>query len=190
MNLYLIGFIAVAFMVTVGGAYQLNSSNQTYGAVLFFIGALILFIVYGLRWFGDSPLFTTTPGPWPPVINSCPDYLTYYKRTVGGVQKDTCIDTIGVSKDNSLLSTFPKGGVIPDADHYYLDLSGLSSDPATKNTQMCNAAMNQKVTWEGVSNGESCVSPLAPGASGASGSGSGSGSGAAGGSACPPAARN
>uniref|UniRef100_A0A6C0KWQ4 Uncharacterized protein n=1 Tax=viral metagenome TaxID=1070528 RepID=A0A6C0KWQ4_9ZZZZ len=185
MNLYLIGFIAVAFMITVGGAYQLNSTGQTYGAVLFFIGSLILFIVYGMRWFGDSPLFTTTPGPWPPVINSCPDYLTYYKRTVGGIQKDTCIDTIGVSKDNSLLSTFPKDGSIPDNDSYYLDISGMSSDPATKNTQMCTAAINQKVTWEGVTNGESCVSPIAPGSSGsASGTGGASGAGGAG-TGCP-----
>ena len=177
MNLYLIGFIAVAFMITVGGAYQLNSSNLTYGAGLFFIGALILFIVYGIRWFGSTPLFTPASGPWPPVINSCPDYLTYYQRTVDGVKKDTCIDTIGVSKDNSILKTFPKDGSIPTDDHYYLDITGMNTNP----TKQCNAAMASKVTWEGVSNGESCVTAAAAasgssGASGASGS-SGSGSG-------------
>jgi len=178
MNLYLISFIALAFMIIVGGTYQVYNQGQGTSAILFFIGSLTLFIIYGIRWFGASPLFNPASGPWPPVINTCPDYLTYYQRTVGGIQKDSCIDTIGVSKDNSLLSTFPKDGTIPENDSYYLDISGLSSDPTTKSTQMCNAAMNQKVTWEGVTNGESCVTR----STGTSGSGSGSGGSGAG---CP-----
>ena len=179
MNYYLIGFIALAIMIIVGGTYQVFNTNQPPTAILFFIGSLTLFIIYGIRWFGASPLFTPASGPWPPVINTCPDYLTYYQRTVGGIKKDSCIDTIGVSKDNSLLSNFPKDGTIPENESYYLDLSGLSSDPATKSTQMCNAAMNQKVTWEGVTNGESCVTRGA-GSSGSGASGSG-------GTGCPAA---
>lgn len=169
MNLYLISFIALAFMVIVGGTYQL--SNQTFGAILFFIGSLTLFIIYGIRWFGSTPMFTSASGPWPPVINTCPDYLTYYQRTVNGIKKDTCIDTIGVS--NGLMPLFPKSGT-PEDDNYYLDLSGMSSDPATKATQMCNKAMQLKLTWEGVTNGESCVQPVVPtsGGSGTAGGGS------------------
>jgi len=178
MNYYLIGFIALAFMIIVGGTYQVFNTNQTPAAIPFFIGSLTLFIIYGIRWFGSNPLFTPASGPWPPVINSCPDYLTYFQRTVGGLKKGSCIDTIGVSKDNSLLSTFPKDGTIPENDSYYLDVSGLSSDPATKSTQMCNAAMNQKVTWEGVTNGESCVTR----STGKAGSGKG---GSGGGAGCP-----
>ena len=181
MNYYLIGFIALAFMIIVGGTYQVYNTNQPPTAILFFIGSLALFIIYGIRWFGSSPLFTPASGPWPPNINTCPDYLTYYQRTKDGIKKDSCIDTIGVSKDKSLLSTFPKDGTIPSSDTYYLDISGLSSDPATKAGQMCNAAMAQKVTWEGVTNGESCVTrstgTAATGGAGAGGSGSGG---------CPP----
>ena len=180
MNYYLIGFIAVAFMIIVGGTYQVYNTNQPPTAILFFIGSLTLFIIYGIRWFGSSPLFTPASGPWPPNINTCPDYLTYYQRTKDGIKKDSCIDTIGVSKDKSLLSTFPKDGTIPDSDTYYLDISGLSSDPTTKSTQMCNAAMAQKVTWEGVTNGESCVTR-------STGRAATGGAGGAGGSAgCPP----
>jgi hypothetical protein len=179
MNYYLIGFIAVAFMIIVGGTYQIYNTNPPPTAILFFIGSLALFIIYGIRWFGSSPLFTPASGPWPPVINTCPDYLTYYPRTKGGLKKDSCIDTIGVSKDKSLLSTFPKDGTIPESDSYYLDISGLSSDPATKSTQMCNAAMAQKVTWEGVTNGESCVTR----STGTASTGGAGGSGSAG---CPP----
>ena len=175
MNIYLVIFIAVAFMVTIGGSLQLNNTSGLYGAALFGIASTVLFIVYGIRWFGDKSLMTPASGPWPPMINSCPDYLTSYKRTVGGVTKDTCIDTIGVSKDNSLLATFPKDGVAPSSDTYYMDLSGLNSDPAAKSTQLCNLALNQKVTWEGITNGESCVTAAPTDASGASGSASGSG---------------
>jgi hypothetical protein len=157
MDYYLIGFIALACMIIVGGTYQVYNIKQAPAAILFFIGSLTLFIIYGIRWFGSNPMFTPASGPWPPVINTCPDYLTHIQRTVGGIKKDSCIDTIGVSKDNSLLSTFPKDGTIPENDSYYIDISGLSSDPTTKSRQMCNAAMAQKVTWEGVTNGESCV---------------------------------
>jgi hypothetical protein len=179
MDRYLISFIVLAFMVIVGGTYQIYNQGQVTSSIIFFIGSLTLFIIYGIRWFGASPLFNPASGPWPPVINTCPDYLTYYKRTVGGIQKDSCIDTIGVSRDNSLLSTFPKDGSIPENDSYYIDISGLSSDPATKSTQMCNAAMNQKVTWEGVTNGESCVTR----STGTAGSGSGGSGGS--GAGCP-----
>jgi len=174
-NFYMITFIIAAVLVITWGTYHFYAMNQGSTALLFFIGSLTLFIIYGIRWFGPTPLFTPTSGPWPPVMNTCPDYLTYYQRTVGGVQKDTCIDLIGVSKDNSLLSTFPKTGSPPDSDSYYLDISGTSSDPNTKSTQLCNIAMNQKVTWEGMTNGESCIGPS--GVPGSSGSGSGSGSG-------------
>lgn len=180
MNYYLIGFIALAFMIIGGGSYQVYNTNQAPAAILFFIGSLTLFIVYGLRWFGSSSLFTPASGPWPPVINSCPDYLTYYQRTKDGIKKDSCIDTIGISKDNSLLSKFPTDGTIPESDTYYLDISGLSSDPTTKSTQLCNAAMSKKVTWEGVTNGESCVTR-------STGTAASGGAGGAGGAAgCPP----
>lgn len=172
MNLYLIIFIVMAVATIIGGSSQLYSMNQTYGGVLFFIGSLTLFIVYGLRWFGTSPLFNPNPGPWPPVINTCPDYLTYFQRTVGGIQKDSCIDMVGVSKDQTVLRPFPKDGSTPDSDDYYFDISGFSSDPATKSNQMCQAALTAKLTWEGVTNGESCVT--ANPTSGSSGSGSGS----------------
>jgi len=176
MNLYLIVFIILAVATITMGPSKLYSMDQTYGAVLFFIGSLTLFIIYGLRWFGSSPLFTPDSGPWPPMINTCPDYLTYYQRTVGGIQKDTCIDLIGVSKDNSLLTPFPKDGSIPDSDDFYFDISGFSSDPATNSNQMCQAALAKKLTWEGVTNGESCVTPAQP-SSGDSGSSSGTGKG-------------
>jgi len=181
MNFYLISFIAAGIMITGIGSFKL--SDQMISAIIFFIGSLTLFIVYGIRWFSSTSSLTTAPGPWPPVINTCPDYLTYYKRTVGGVDKDTCIDRIGVSKDNSLLATFPSSGT-PSDDKYYLDLSGVSSEPAMKSTQLCNKALNAKVSWEGVTNGESCVTRSTASGSGSAGTGAGAGAGTAG-TGCP-----
>jgi hypothetical protein len=182
MNFYLISFIAAGIMITGIGSFKL--SDQMITAIIFFIGSLTIFIVYGIRWFGSTSVLTIAPGKWPPVINTCPDYLTYYKRTVGGIDKDTCIDTIGVSKDNSLLAKFPSSGT-PSDDKYYLDLSGVSSDPTTKSTQLCNKALNMKVTWEGITNGESCVTRSTSSSSAAGAAGAGSGSGSATGTGCP-----
>jgi len=182
MNFYLISFIAAGIMITGIGSFKL--SDQMITAIIFFIGSLAIFIVYGIRWFGSTSVLTIAPGKWPPVINTCPDYLTYYKRTVGGIDKNTCIDTIGVSKDNSLLAKFPSSGT-PSDDKYYLDLSGVSSNPTEKSTQLCNKALNMKVTWEGVTNGESCVTRSTSSSSVAGAAGAGAGAGTAAGAGCP-----
>jgi hypothetical protein len=40
------------------------------------VGCLIVLVYFGLRWFGSR---IEKPANWPPVINMCPDYLTYVK---------------------------------------------------------------------------------------------------------------
>ena len=154
MNLYLISYVVVCFMIGIGGSYQLYRVGNLYSAILFLIGTIIISVYYGLRWFGSSPLFTTSPVNWPPVINKCPDYLTYYQRDVNGVKTDTCIDLLGVTRGNTL-RMFPKNGAKPATDDYYLNLSSIK--PATAATDKCNVALNKFVTWEGITNGESCV---------------------------------
>ena len=160
-NIYLGIYIIVAIFVIAGGSYKLH--KQTIAAVLFFIGSLIIFIIFGLKWFGDKGLLSKTPVSWPPIINKCPDYLVNYGRnTPDGVQ-DTCIDMIGVSKNRSL-DIFPKGSP-PTDDKYYFPLSTKSSDPVAKQAELCKRAISYGLTWEGITNGESCLTsdgPVAP----------------------------
>ena len=43
----------------------------------------------------------------------------------------------------------------PTDDKYYFS---LVTTTANKNTELCNRALNAKLTWEGITNGESCIS--------------------------------
>jgi hypothetical protein len=161
-NIYMALFIVAAIFIIAGGTYKFYSSGQMISAFFFFIGSLTIFIIYGIRWFSAKSIFSNAPVAWPPIINTCPDYLTYYKRQKKGKSSDTCVDLIGVSR-NGYLKMFPKGpadngGVEPEDDAYYFDLTTTSTDGAAKNAELCQRAMTFGLTWEGITNGESCVS--------------------------------
>ena len=170
-NIYLWIYIIVAIAVTIGGTYKLYGSGNTLGGLLFFVGALFLFISYGLRWFAaKNSIFSNTPVKWPPTINTCPDFLTFYQQqNADGTTTDSCIDLIGVSKNGSL-KRFPKDGSVPTDPQYFFSLTTTSSDPVKKNNELCQRAMTAGLTWEGITNGESCVNPdgtVGPGGSSA-----------------------
>jgi hypothetical protein len=175
-NIYLAIYIIVSIGLIAGGTMKLYNLDQTAGAVIFCIGVVIICIIYGLRWFGaDNSLFSQTPVPWPPTINSCPDYLTYYVRKMPDSSvKNTCIDFIGVSTNGSL-KVFPKDATSPPTtDDYYFSIDTTVTNPEAKNMELCQKAIMMGLSWEGITNGESCVTAaglVAPTTPGAGGSG-------------------
>ena len=179
-NIYLGIYIVVAIAIIAGGTFKLVGGGQTLGGILFLIGALTVFIVFGLKWFGKKgALFSETPVSWPTTINTCPDYLVYYGRKLAdGTTQDSCIDTIGVSK-NGALKVFSKSSSPPSGDDFYFPLATKSSEPAGRNAELCQRAITHGLTWEGITNGESCITPAGPVAP------SGGGSGGSGGNGCP-----
>lgn len=159
MNLYLILYGLVALAVLLVGISKLYGMGMTVGAVLYGVGAGFLLVTYGLRWFGsDKSILSNAKVPWPPVINTCPDYLTYYKRVKSdGTKEDTCIDTMGVSS-NQMLALFPSGGgPAPSDEKYYFPLKTTKSDTEGRNRELCDLAKRYGLTWEGITNGESCI---------------------------------
>jgi hypothetical protein len=176
-NIYLGIYIVVALLVVYTGVTKLNGMNQSIGAGIFFFGALIIFFVFGTKWFGKGSPFSETPGQWPPTLNTCPDYLTFYSRKMSdGSTQDSCIDMIGVSK-NGALKVFPKGGDAPTSDEYYFSLAAKNSSQSGRNQELCQRAIGMGLTWEGITNGESCITPAGPVAP--------SGGGGNGGGGCP-----
>ncbi len=178
-NIYLAIYIIAAIAIGGGGSYKLFGMGQSKAAFLFFVGAVTLFIIFGLKWFsGKGGIFSETPVSWPPTINTCPDYLVYYGRQMpDGTKQDSCIDLIGVSK-NGGLKVFPKDGQPPTTDDYYFSLIVNTTDASSKNQMLCQRAINAGLTWEGITNGESCITPSGPVAPG--------GGGGSGGGNCPP----
>ena len=156
-NIYLGIYVIFSIWVLVYGPYKLFfEMGKPITALILFILALIILIIFGIKWFNSTGPFSQTPVS-SFVVNTCPDYLIYYgRKTSNGIQ-DTCIDTIGVSK-NGALKLFPKGKE-PSAGDYYFPLATKSSDPAARNQELCQRAMNCGLTWEGITNGESCISP-------------------------------
>jgi hypothetical protein len=174
-NIYLGIYIIVAIFAVGGGTFTLYKMNQSIAALLFFVASILIFITYGLKWFSKGSPFSKTPVSWPTTINTCPDYLVYYGRVMpDGSKQDTCIDTIGVSK-NGALKVFPSSGTEPTDNSYYFSLATKSSDPAAKNAELCQNAIAMGLTWEGITNGESCITPAGPVAPSGGGSGGSSG---------------
>ena len=163
-NIYLGAYICVAILVILGGSYSLYSSYEILVPFLFFIGSLASFIIFGLIWFSASgAVFAQTPVSWPPFINTCPDYLVYYRRPVRNTFVDTCVDTIGVSSRTSrtplLKFTEPRWAT---RDQFYFSLRTNATDPVGRNRELCTRAINAGLTWEGITNGETCTFTVPP----------------------------
>jgi hypothetical protein len=171
LNGYLITYIIFSLFVLGSGISKFIGAGQATTAVLFGIGAFAILVTFGLKWFSRGSVLSETPVSWPPTINSCPDFLVNYPRQKqDGTVQNSCIDLIGVSKNGSL-KVFPKDGQAPTSDDYYFSLVTNSSDNTAKNQELCQRAISAGLTWEGITNGESCVSPSGPVAPGGGGGG-------------------
>ena len=173
-NIYLIVYIIIACFVTIRYTFSLYQSGEAVTAFFFFIGATTLFVLYGLRWFGkDQSMLSNSPVSWPPAMNTCPDYLTYYQLVENGAKYDMCIDMVGVSR-NGGITKFPNSVSPPAHDNScYFPLKTESDDPEKKRAELCQRAMAAGLTWEGITNGESCltIDGQPSGAAGAAGAG-------------------
>ena len=147
-DIKLIIYVIGCILILTWGTYQIYQAFQMLGAIIYFAGALYVCIIYGIRWFKNNASSSATV--WPPVINTCPDYLTYYERDVNGKKVASCIDTIGVSKKPNTLQVFPKDGNSSSDERYFFTIPASIADK-------CSQAMAAGLTWEGITNGESCI---------------------------------
>ena len=161
MNLYLILYGLIALAAWLIGVSKLYGMGMTLGAALYGVGTGFLLVTYGLRWFGsDKSILSNAKVQWPPVMNTCPDFLTYYQRVkADGSKEDTCIDTLGVSRNPAALKRWPTDQSVPTEDTFYFSLTTIKTDAAGKNQELCQRAILNGLTWEGITNGESCILP-------------------------------
>lgn len=163
-------YILVSLVGLVYGTNAVISMNQTRG-ILFGLGAFLVLVYFGIRWFGSKvPQLTS----WPPVINMCPDYLTYVtlpsSTTVNGKSiKSGCIDMLGVTASSaataikktsaSTAASYKSGTATPDALQMF-EYTSADVKAATKASVLqaiCARCQAMGLTWEGVYDGDSCI---------------------------------
>jgi hypothetical protein len=164
-----IGYILVNCVALFYATSYINSINQVRGVVFGIFAAMVL-IYFGIKWFGTKiPALTS----WPPVINMCPDYLTYItipSTTVNGKRITTgCVDMLGVTTSSganaikktnaSTAASFKSGGQVPRRDTIF-EFTSADVKAAKKPADLkaiCERCQDAGVTWEGVYDGDACV---------------------------------
>jgi hypothetical protein len=152
-------FIAYIFLCAVLGlttVVRLLQTGRLWSSVLCGILFILIFVFFGRRWFYNNRFAGTYSGVWPPLINTCPDYLVYFNRS--GV--DTCVDLIGVNRSGGSLRSWGRGDTPEnppvDAAKYfnYIYKPTMTQDELQN---LCDVAQKAGLTWEGITNGDSCT---------------------------------
>jgi hypothetical protein len=157
MNYLFWFYVFLSFVITTGGTFYFFNQGKQILAGMYFIGLLAILIYFGVQWFTLSGSTTATVGPWPPVINYCPDLMTLY--TVG--TEKVCLDTIGIAQTGGI----SKWSDPTQTDERYLFHLFLNTNSTDRVTKLCAQAKDKKVTWEGVWDGLVCMGnepPLPP----------------------------
>ena len=148
-------YILISVVVGLGGTVGFIKSDRTLGALLFLVGAVLVFTFYGIRWFQSDALnpgrYPT--GQWPPVVNMCPDFLTSYNRKVGTKNERICVDMVGVS--NAGIQKFKDRTQDTDVKYVFNLYENLKGNDRIK--ALCEECKKHQVTWEGIYDGASCV---------------------------------
>ncbi len=140
-------YIFLSFVIATGGAYVLASSGRIVAAFVYLLGVVAIEAFFGMRWFTGSTVKKTETGPWPPVLNTCPDFLSlHYNGDVA-----VCVDTLGVA---------PNGGIkkwAGNADSGFIYNLHLDKSGPVRAKALCDEAKAKMVTWEGVYDGSNCL---------------------------------
>jgi len=163
MKYSLVFYILFCIALGLGGAMKLVRMDRILAAFVFFVLAILIFVFFGLRWFANAGSDMTS---WPPVVNTCPDYLSAYTTGSGKNAVTSCVDMVGVSKNGSL-AKFPEvrqDGSPPSDLKYYFP---MNIDPAAKLSdspqKLCSYTIQSGLSWEGLVNGISCTGQAAGG---------------------------
>jgi len=150
-----IAYIFLCIVIALGTTVMLMQTGRPIAGIICLVLFVFIFIFYGRRWFGRNSTGSYS-GTWPPIINMCPDYLLYFNRN----GKDTCVDLVGVNRSKGALMPWTQGESPenPPANDakYFMYVYKAGMNPADIQV-LCDAALASGLTWEGITNGESCT---------------------------------
>jgi len=173
-NMKLFVYIMIALVIEFGVVmYCMRTEpKQLVLAAIFVPLSLYIFFVYGMIWFGPNGPYTGTTAPWPPAINTCPDFLTYYPVMSSDgktIIQAGCIDTIGVSikgtgtfkKNTSTPSGLPTAAVTKGNNATGYNQTGFFPIQVVNESlrELCDRVQSAGLTWDGVFDGQNCMNP-------------------------------
>ena len=113
---------------------------------------ILIFTFFGLRWFQNGLSYTGEyKGKWPPIINTCPDYLSLWKDSTNAIK---CVDRIGISTRKEILQTWTDVNVTPSPGQIF-NSPYIPSNTRTKAQFLIlkTAAETAGLSWEGITDG-------------------------------------
>jgi hypothetical protein len=96
MDFWVILYSLICVVIGGGAVAFLSKRNQSIGAMIVLVLLLLVFILFGLRWFpggnlNGSQARTTS---WPPIVNMCPDFMASWKDVT--TNKIYCYDAANI----------------------------------------------------------------------------------------------
>jgi len=161
INWYLVLYVILSVIVTVNGCFRLYEGGGGVRASVYGVGAGLVFLFFGYRWFSNPAVISKK---WPPVINTCPDYLTYVK-SVNGYSKGGCVDMIGVTNSSGGIQqsqpsdVIAMGTTLKNMNKLFIHTSAdVTAATSVSDLQpICDECKTKGVTWEGVYDGDVCT---------------------------------
>jgi hypothetical protein len=166
-NFKLFLYIIVAIIIEIVAIVYATSAPMYLAAVLFVPLSLFIFIVYGIQWFGPDGIYKNGIVPWPPVINSCPDYLVAITTGSGTSAVNGCVDPVGISsKGDAGFKRLPTGQFTPSwstppvkGDTTQFVNGFFAIIPNEELSVTCSRLQTAGLTWDGVYDGATCFNP-------------------------------
>jgi len=170
-NIKLFIYIVFALLVVIVAIIYCIKIPMFLALAIFVPLSLYIFLVYGFQWFGSNGPFSDKKVPWPPTLNSCPDFLISYIIPKSGSipARPGCIDTIGISTkpgsfpkataDSTPVNfTAPTAAVTPTTASTFHPNGWFATNTGETIQQLCQRLQDTGLTWEGVYDGNTCYS--------------------------------
>jgi hypothetical protein len=167
VNWYYVFYVILSIMFvtfTVTKLYPMGIER----AVIVAIGFILVLYFFAQRWFSKQSANKNTD--WPPHINSCPDFFTYVPILPGTITTANpagtpgCVDMLGTGISDGITKTSSAdvqgssalaAGKIFKIGTTPLTSANLSNFDILK--QVCAQCQRDKVTWEGIYDGDKCT---------------------------------
>jgi hypothetical protein len=160
---YLLAYYVLGIMVIINVFNLLWDSGKRIAAAISAALLIMVFIFYSYRWFPSSittsestcsgtPSAAPSCGPWPPIVNMCPDYMVLWKDSAG---TNYCYDV----NDTYSMKTYSGSGLTTG-----LTINGAPGQSAYKHSDLKTNLTSSSSTiradekgaylrWEGVLDG-------------------------------------